>query len=75
MKQKINDILFNICVIILKSNEVKNSMGMEKRGLERAIDWFHNNDLECGMLLNVCLSKRKKDRWIDGWMFIIYNHL
>lgn len=56
VKQKINDILFNLCVIILKSNEVKNSMGMEKRGLERAIDWFHNNDLECGMLLKVCLS-------------------
>lgn len=42
-------------MIILKSNEVKNSMGMEKRGLECVIDWFYNNDFECGMLLKVCL--------------------
>lgn len=24
---------------------------MEKRGLERAIDWFHNNDLEIGTIV------------------------
>lgn len=26
-------------------------MGMEKRGLERAVDWFQNNDLEIGTIV------------------------
>lgn len=30
---------------------MKNSNGMEKRGLERAVDWVKNNDLEIGTIV------------------------
>ncbi|XP_056010401.1 uncharacterized protein LOC125682093 isoform X2 [Ostrea edulis] len=36
---------------MIESNEVKNSNGMEKRGLERAVDWVKNNDLEIGTIV------------------------
>lgn len=29
-------------------------MDMEKRGLERIIDWFHNNNLEIGTIVTDC---------------------
>ncbi|XP_056000372.1 uncharacterized protein LOC125656629 isoform X1 [Ostrea edulis] len=40
-----------IDIQLVQSNEVKNSNGMEKRGLERAVDWVKNNDLEIGTIV------------------------
>lgn len=35
----------------LQSNEVKNSNAMEKRGLEKVVEWIHSHHLEIGTII------------------------
>ncbi|XP_061190833.1 uncharacterized protein LOC133198949 [Saccostrea echinata] len=40
-----------IDIQLVQSNEVKNSLGMEKKGLERTIAWMKDQDLEIGTIV------------------------